>query len=80
MTGVAPGVAMQVFDTPAGDILSWALELNAIQDYFLTWSRELAEQHAARMRAGEAQAAEIEEEEARLDEYAEWYDDGYRVV
>jgi tripeptidyl-peptidase I len=28
MTGVAPGVAMQVFDTPAGDILSWALELN----------------------------------------------------
>ena len=59
---------------------AWALELNAIQDYFLTWSRELAEQRAAQMREGEAQAAEIEEGEARLDEYAEWYDDGYRVV
>ena len=63
---------------------AWARELDAIEAerhyFFLAWSGEIAEQHAARMREGDAQAAEIEEDEARLVEYLEWYDDGYRVV
>ena len=63
---------------------AWARDLDAIEAerhyFFLAWSGEIAEQHAARMREGEAQAAEIEEDEARLREYLEWYDDGYRVV